>query len=136
MFIAWYRVVRIVTGSLKLMKQLLRHSMARDVGVLVTSQYVVAGLGFMSSIVETRLLGPTAYGTAVLIMAYPTLIRSLIDVKSVDVTIRYMAGFRASGCPEEFRSVCKLGYIMDFSGSFGAFVVVSATFWWVARHTL
>jgi O-antigen/teichoic acid export membrane protein len=93
MSVAWYRVVRIVDSSLRLIKQLLRPSMVRNVGALAAAQYVVVGLGFMSSIIETRVLGPTSYGTAVLIMAYPTLILSLVDIKSTDVTTRYMAGF-------------------------------------------
>lgn len=129
-------VVSISTGALHEIRRMLRRQMVQDAALLAASQYMVVGLNFLLTVVAARLLGPAEYGSAVLVMAYPSLLRSFIDFKSKEVTTRYIASFRATGRREELRSICKLGYLIDFLGAFGAFVVIGATFWGVARHIL
>jgi O-antigen/teichoic acid export membrane protein len=101
--------------------------------LLIGSQYVAACLGFLTSIVAARALGPTDYGVAVLVMTYPTLLWSIVDTKSSSVITRYIASFRATGRKEELRSICKLGYGVDLLISIVAFALVSATSWWATR---
>lgn len=112
---------------------MLRHPLASDGVFLVSAQYIAACLGFLTSIVAARWLGPSEYGIAILVMAYPSLLWSFIDTKSVFVITRYVASFRATGRKEELRSICKLGYGMDLLVSIMAFALVGATGWWAAR---
>jgi O-antigen/teichoic acid export membrane protein len=82
--------------------------------LLATGSYISVGLNFLTSIVVARLLGPADYGILALAVAYPTLVWSFIGTKSVSVTIRYIAGFRARNQHQELLSVIKIGYGLDF----------------------
>ncbi len=114
------------------LKRMLRHPIATDASSLAASQYVAAGLGFITTVVAARVLGAGSYGVAALAMTYPALVWSFVGIKTVSVTTRYIASFRSSGAMLELQGVCKLGYGLDFLLSVGAFVVVCATAWWVA----
>jgi len=78
------------------------------------------------------MLGPRDYGTAALIMAYPTLLWSFAAVKSISITTRYLASFYTSQQRSDLESICKLGYSLDFCSAVAAFGLVSGTGWWVA----
>ncbi len=117
-------------------KQTLYHPLTTDVGLLALSQYLGAGIGLITTIVAARLLGPTNYGIAALVMSYPNLLLSFFSVKSVSVTTRYVASFRATGQVEDLRSICKLGYSLDFLAALMAFVLIGGSSWWIARHVL
>jgi O-antigen/teichoic acid export membrane protein len=108
--------------------------MASDAGLMATSQYVAAGLSFMTAAVAARLLGPTDYGIVALVIAYPTLLLSFVAPKSISVATRYVASFRASGKTDELKAICKLGYGLDLLASLLCFGLTSITGWWVARH--
>jgi|SoiMetStandDraft_2_1073263.scaffolds.fasta_scaffold00222_1 O-antigen/teichoic acid export membrane protein len=122
-----------LTAYLISLRQTLRHPLASDVRLLTLSWYLAGGLGLLTNIVAARWLGPAAYGTAALAMAYPMLLWSFVDVKSASVTTRYIASFRAAGRNEELKSICKLGYGLDFLVSVATAMLVGGTGWWVAR---
>ena len=122
-----------LTGYLISLRQTLRHPLASDVGLLTISWYLTAGLGFLTNIIAARIVGPAAYGTASLVMTYPLLLWSFIGTKSLSVTTRYIASFRVAGRNEELRSICKLGYSLDFLVSVATAMLVGGTGWWVAR---
>jgi O-antigen/teichoic acid export membrane protein len=111
----------------------LRHPQTREGILLAGSQYVAACLGFLTSAAAARLLGPTDYGIAVLAMAYPGLLWSIVDAKSSSVVTRYIASFRATGRKNELLSICKLGFAVDFLLAMSAVILVGATGWWAAR---
>ncbi len=71
-------------------------SLGVSAGVLAASQYVAAGLGFVTSILVARGLGPAGYGAVTLLVAYPALVWSVTSVKSSQVTTRYLSRFRAA----------------------------------------
>jgi len=112
--------------------QTARHPMASDVALVAASQYIAAGLSFLTTAVAARFLGPTEYGIAALVMAYPTFLSSFIGVKSISITTRYIASFRATARHEELKSMCKLGYGLDLLVAFVVIALVGATGWWVA----
>src|SRR3989344_3141010 len=95
-------------------KALAYHPIVNSAATFAVSQYTAAGLGFFATVVAARILGPIDYGVAALVMAYPLLIWSFVGIKSVSVTTRYISSFRAAGRNEEIRSICKLGYGLDF----------------------
>jgi O-antigen/teichoic acid export membrane protein len=93
-------------------------------------------LGLLTTIVAARLLGPAEYGVATLIMAYPSLVFSVISVKSIDITTRYMASFHHEGRADELMAICKLGYGLDLLVGISSLVIVSVTAWWAIRWYL
>jgi len=126
-------VATVITALRAKVRRMLKHPLASNSVWLATSQYIATGVGVLNSIVAARLLGPANYGTVALVMAYPTLLWSFVGIKSVSVTTRYIADFRATGQNEKLRGIVKLGYGLDFFVSVVAFVLVGATSWWVAR---
>jgi O-antigen/teichoic acid export membrane protein len=104
----------------------LRNPLASDSAFLAASQYIAACVGFLKSIIAARLLGPTNFGIAALVIAYPTLLWSFASIKSASVTTRYIASSRATGRH-------KLGYCLDFMLSFVAFALVGVTGSWVSH---
>jgi stage V sporulation protein B len=113
-------------------KQTLCRPMVGNAGILATSQCAATVLGFVTTVIAARLLGPTDYGVATIIMAYPMLLWSYVNTKSVSITTRYIAGFRAGGRKEELKSICKLGYCLDLLMSLITFGLTCATGWWVS----
>jgi O-antigen/teichoic acid export membrane protein len=102
-------------------------------GVLAGSQYLAAGVSFLSALLVARWLGPGGYGAAALVMAYPTLVWSLAAVKSITVVTRDLAARRASREREQVGEVCAIGYGMDMLSGVAALVIVGATAPWAAR---
>ena len=121
---------------LKESRQKPAYTMARDATLLAGSQYLAAGIGFMTNVVAARMLGATDYGIVAIVMAYPMLLWSFIGVKSVSVTTRYIASFRSTQRNEELLSICKMGYGLDFFVSVIAFLLVGLTGSLVARTIL
>ncbi len=114
--------------------QTYRHQAAWDAGSLTVGQYLAASFGLLTTIIAARLLGPSGYGRAALILAYPALLLSLGSFKSITVSTRYLAGFRRTGHQEEFRAICKMAYGIDLGAFLGVFVTVLLTGRWVAEY--
>jgi O-antigen/teichoic acid export membrane protein len=130
---AYSSLVGVARNLLHNIGQIAQNPLASDAGLLAASQYIATGMGFLMTAVAARFLGPTEYGMVALVMSYPMLLQSFVGTKSVSVTTRYMASFRAAERHEELKSICKLGYGLDMLAAAGAFVLVAATGWWVAR---
>jgi O-antigen/teichoic acid export membrane protein len=110
------------------------NSLTRYAGLLAISQYVGAVIGFLTNIFAARILGPIEFGSAALILTYPMLLWSFLSFKPVTVTIRYIAGLRASGKRSELISICKVGYTLDLLTSTAVSILILTTSWWVADH--
>ena len=115
---------------------LLSHPTVSGAGALAASQYLGAGVSLLTSIAAARLLGPTSYGVAALIMAFPDLVWSFTSVKSASVTTRYLAGFLSTREVKEFGSMCKLGYIVDVVASLVAVAVIGLSAVWLTPHVV
>lgn len=115
-------------------RRLLRNPMTEHAAALAASQYAAALIGAGSTIVVARLLGPTDYGLIALITAYPLLIGSVAKIKSGSVLTRYLSMFKGAGDQNQMRSTCKLGYLLDFSASSIACVLVAASSPWAVPH--
>jgi len=115
------------------MKPRLTGSLAVNASVLAGAQYLSAGIGFVSSVMVARMLGPTGYGAVTLLVAFPTLVWSVTAVKSILVTTRYLAQFQAARRFEDVASLCKLAYSLDLLSAVAALVLVAGTAPWVAR---
>ncbi|HET8580411.1 MAG TPA: oligosaccharide flippase family protein [Nitrospiraceae bacterium] len=112
----------------------LTHSMTGDAALLAGSHYASAAVGLLTTIGAARLLGPENYGLVAMAMAYPTLLWSIVGIKSVSVTARYVASFHTTDRVDELMSICKFGYVVDFLLSAMAVILIGLTGWWVAKH--
>jgi O-antigen/teichoic acid export membrane protein len=115
-------------------KAIFRHRLAEGASLLAISQYVGAALNMVTNILTARLLGPTDYGLVALAVAYPTMLYSFVSTKSVSVTTRYVAAFRAKKETEKLEAVVKLGYGLDFYVSLMALTLVAISSWWVSER--
>jgi len=112
----------------------MRRAGARDVASVAVAQYIAAGAGLATTILVARILGPTAYGLAAIIIAFPALVGSIASVKSSYVTIRYITRFHEAGSYGELESICALGYRIDALAAIAAFSLVATTGHWVSAH--
>jgi len=116
--------------------RLIKSSSKRDVASVAASQYISAGVGLATTMLVARILGPKAYGSAAVIMAFPALMGSIASVKSSSVTTRYITRFHQAGSSKELESVCGLGYRVDAIAAIAAFGLVAATAVWVSEHVI
>lgn len=96
-----------------------------DTASLVAAQLTAAALGLATNIVAARALTPVEFGLATLIIAYPTLLWSLVNVKSASVTTRYISAFLEAGRSAEIAGFSKLGVLIDILASLAAVVLVA-----------
>lgn len=115
---------------------LIRTEPTQAAALLSTSHFVAGALGLVTSIVIARIIGPMAFGIAALVMAYPEMLRSWLSVKSFNVLLRYLSGFEATERMDEFRSLSRLGYLLDGLTSLVILVLVASTSWLVLGRLL
>jgi len=113
---------------------LLRKRTSKRAGLLTVAQYVTVVLGLITVTVSTRLLGPAGYGSATLIMAFPSVVRSLLEFKSISVVTRYIANFQGAGRTGEVGGIVKAGYLLDLSVAVLAIVLVALTGSYMAQQ--
>jgi O-antigen/teichoic acid export membrane protein len=102
-----------------------REEVAADAARLTAAQLLSAVVGLATSALAARWLGPAAFGTAAVVMAYPSVVGAFFAAKTSPITLRYAAGFLARGRPNEVLAVCKLGYGVDFALASGASGIVA-----------
>ena len=72
------------------------------------ASYLGAAIGLLTSIIATRLSSPTEYGTAALIMSFPSLLWSIASFKPSSIATRYIVRYRADGQHDHVLSICSL----------------------------
>jgi hypothetical protein len=71
-------------------------------------------------------------GRAALAMAYSTLIYSFIAIKSSSITTRHISNFKSTRQEEEIKSICALGYGIDFLAAIVTILIVVVSGQWIA----
>jgi O-antigen/teichoic acid export membrane protein len=102
-------------------------SLIQSTALLSAGQYVAAAVGFATTLLAARWLGPQSFGLAAVIIAYPTVVSSFASVKTAAVTQRYISGFHATRQHSELLAMCKLGFVVDFGISMFAMTLVVLT---------
>jgi O-antigen/teichoic acid export membrane protein len=115
-------------------RHLLRRSAFHHVAALTIAQGLAADLGVLTTVVAARILGPEGYGQAALVFAFPSLALSVSSFKSMTVTTRYIASFRATRDKDQLRAVCKLAYAIDLTIFLIVFIIVTLGGRWIAEH--
>lgn len=106
-----------------------RHPVALDAGMLTAAQVAIGIFSLTASVTAARLLGPADFGNAALVVAFATLIWSVVGVKAAAVCTRYIAIYFADQEHERVKAVCKLGYLSDAGSAVLALLIVfGATF--------
>lgn len=111
-----------------------RRTLIGQAALLAGAQYVAAGLSLVTAVISARLLGPENYGAAALVMSYPALLWSIVNLKPVTATTRFLANLRATGRHDEIRNICKLGYALDAGASMIVFALIAASAWFVTSQ--
>lgn len=103
----------------------------RDATPLTIAQYLGLGVGLLTNIIAARFLGASRFGTASLIIAFPSLALSVASFKTSQVTVRYLSRYREHDRPDAVRAIGKTGLLIDFGVSVLVAFLVLATVKWV-----
>lgn len=120
---AWLKVGGLAQG---LSHALAAEGFRSNAAFLTGSQVAGATLGLITTAVAARSLGPSAFGTAAVVMAYPLAASSLTTTKSGPVMLRYAVRFKAIGDNEKLLAICKLGFGLDVLTTAAAVALVGA----------
>ena len=104
----------------------------KNVSILGIGRTVAIGLAFAQSVVVARILGPETFGAVALIAAYPSLIFGILNVRTSEITTRFLADYDAQGVRSRALGLCKVAYGLDLTAATVAFAIVALTAVWVA----
>ena len=96
--------------------ELLRR-LVKNAGYLVSGNMVAAGLGLVALALSARALGPELLGLLALIEAYAALVDRLIRLEPWQALIKYGADVLERNGQDDFRSLLKLGVLIDICGA-------------------
>jgi O-antigen/teichoic acid export membrane protein len=99
----------------------------RNVSVLTVAKVLGTALNIVQGVVVARLLGPTIYGVAGLILSYPGLVFNILDARSGDASVKYLGEFSAQGERRKVLAMTKLGYLIDGVVALATIVLVILT---------
>lgn len=100
--------------------------LAKNAGYLLSGNALAAGLGLVALALTARSLGPEHLGLLALIEAYTRLMDRLIRLEPWQALIKYGAAALEEGRPDRFRSLLKLGLLIDLCGATAAAVVAAS----------
>ena len=106
--------------------------MLKNVSILGIGRTVAIGLAFAQSVVVARILGPESFGAVALVIAYPSLIFGILNVRTSETTTRFLAVYDAQGIRSRALGLCKVAYDLDLTVAGVAFAIVALTATWVA----
>ncbi len=109
-------------------KNLCSHPIFRNAGILAISQYIGAAINFISTIIAARFLGATDFGSASMVIAFPSFMIAFLSVKSVSITTRYISGYKSVD-QKKVLALCKLGYLLDLGISLVTIALVIVCGW-------
>lgn len=109
------------------------HGFARQVSTLTLSNVLVALITIAQGVVVARILGPSRYGTAVLIMAFPGVLFAVMDARTRDAIIKYLSAFDKEGDGVRARAVVRLGYSVDLVIATLTIAIIAVLAHWGSR---
>ncbi len=108
----------------------------RTVSPLWVAEVLVAACGLLTVVISARLLGASDYGVVALAMAVPQLVYSLIEARSGQAAIRFIARYRSEGRVDRARSMGLLSFVLDGGLGLGALAISVALSPWLADGLL
>ena len=114
-------------------RSLLRRGFVRRFGILTAANLGDAALALVQGLLIARWLGPGPFGVAALVMTYPNLVYAVLDARTSEAAVRYLADFDARGETGRALAMCRLCLVVDVAVAFAAFGLVGASAGWAAR---
>jgi O-antigen/teichoic acid export membrane protein len=127
------RVPRLSSLGRCLGEGLCRSGFLRGTAALVGGNAVTAVLVALQVAIVAACLGAEGYGTAALALGYASLVHGLLDLRSSEVSLRYLGTFASRGEAAPAQAISKLGLLVDLAVSLLAAGTVAATAPWAAR---
>ncbi|HZD42673.1 MAG TPA: oligosaccharide flippase family protein [Methanomicrobiales archaeon] len=87
----------------------------KNAGNLLSGYIVSWGLGLVTFSLTARILGPTDFGVLVLITTYVTFVDTILNFQSWQAVIKFGAEALEGNRPDDFKSVVKVGALLDVS---------------------
>lgn len=103
--------------------------LVKNAGYLLSGNAIAAGLGLVALALTARTLGPELLGLLALIEAYVRLVDRMIRLEPWQALIKYGAAALEQRRFDQFRSLLKLGLLIDLSGATAAAVVAASAVW-------
>lgn len=103
-----------------------------NVGIVLSSNAVIAGLGFLTLAFASQALGPAGLGILVLSEAYARAFDTLLRLEPTQALIREGTRHRTAEDRSPFLRLVKFGLTLDIVGSAGAAVLAMVTLGYVA----
>lgn len=86
----------------------------------------VLATALIQALVVARALGPDLYGVYALVTAFAAFLFLVLDPRSADAVVRYLAEFNSSGEPDKARAIVRGGLLLDVAWGIGGLMLVSA----------
>ena len=119
-----------------LWEKVLESTFVRHVGMLTVSNIAGTVLIILQGVIVARILGPTEYGVAGLILSYPSLFINVLSVRSSEVTLTYLGTYSSEADDEKAVSLIKLGYLLDMLVAVCTILLVGASAGWAGRNVV
>jgi O-antigen/teichoic acid export membrane protein len=111
-----------------------RSMFVRDIGSLWSAQVVGATSAIIQGIIVARLLGPSRYGLAAVVIAVPSLVFVFLDARASDAAVRFLGEFHGRREVEKARAFWAVGMGLDLSAATATLAVVALIAIWAAHH--
>lgn len=117
-------------------KKIISQKFVRNVGILTIANLISMVISLIQGFIVAKILGPSAYGIASLVMSYPNLVFNFFDAKSEQASVKYMSDFQVTEDHRKLLAMSNLGYIIDLIIAVLAFVTISVTANWAANNII
>jgi O-antigen/teichoic acid export membrane protein len=114
-------------GKARASERLAFRAVARNSAWSLAGAGVSALAVFAETVLLAHYLGPAAFGTFVLVVAYPEAVQQLLDFRVRDAMTRYLADFIVRGRNREAVAVVKLLWLIDVTVAAFSLVIVLFT---------
>ena len=111
-----------------------REGFVRNVGSLWSAQVGTIAIAAVQGLLVARILGPSGFGAAALIVAFAGVMYSIVDARSSDASMKYLGGYIAHAKYKEALAMARLTYAVDLGVSVGALALVALTSGWASQH--
>lgn len=98
-----------------------------SVGALALANGASAAVSLVQGVVVARWLGPSLYGVAALVIAYPTMVQTIFSARSSDVSVRYLGIFHQRSDHARLLATRKWCYTIDVAIAVVSALVVALT---------
>lgn len=104
--------------------------LVRNVGVLWGAETVYGGVGFVQVLIASRVLGPSDYGVAAVVLTFPLLVYSLLEPKAGQALVKFGNEQRRRGDVASLLATTRLAYVAELTAAALSVVVVAMASRW------